>query len=106
MTDNKLRMMRKILVQKRDEIDCCSEQDLNVLLGSVDCELYVNQLKAFYKDFKDALPTGNACDEEWDTFYETDLKITFGNKSVTIHNNVYIYEAIRDALADYIEHNL
>ena len=96
MTDNELRMMRKILVQKRDEIDCCSEQDL-----------YNNQFKAFYKYFKEALPADNACgDAEWDAFYETDFKIAFGDKSVTIHNDVYIYEAIRDALAYYAEHCL
>jgi hypothetical protein len=107
MTDNELRMMRKILVQKRDEIDCCSEQDLNVLLGSIDSELYNNQFKAFYKYFKEALPADNACgDAEWDAFYETDFKIAFGDKSVTIHNDVYIYEAIRDALAYYAEHYL
>lgn len=106
MTDNELTLIRKILVQKRDEVDCCSEQGLNILLGSIDSELYNNQFKAFYKYFKEALPADNACDEEWDAFYETDLKITLGNKSVTIHNDVYIYEAIRDALAYYAEHCL
>ena len=105
-----LMQLRQVLVRSYDTIGYLSEEELHHLKVSIDAAIHIDETVRFHKYLVDAMPAaeldGEALDNAWDKFYETDWLIGFGDMLIKFPNGATIYNYITEFLADYIQNEL
>ena len=111
MTEKQLMDMQQLL--KFAEIHCkqLSIEEIEDLQRTVNAELYVRRVKDFKNHIGKAMPDmPNSTPEQqaaleaaFEKFYNTDWTISFGDKSVVIHNEATVYNYIHDMLTELID---
>lgn len=103
MTERQLRNLQQLLRAAEIDCDCLTIEEVEDLQQTIKDELYALRIKNFKQFLDDALPNNDSSEKDCDKFYSCDWSISFGGKTVTIHNGATIYNSIRDALSEYIE---
>ena len=106
MTERQLMNMQQLLKAAEIDCGCLTIEEVADLQRTVKNELYAQRIKDFRQLLDDVLPNNDSSDEDWDKFYSCDWSISFGGKTVTIHNGATVYNSICDALSEYIEYCL
>lgn len=106
MTVKQLMDMYQLLKAARIDCGCLTIEEIEGLTDAVETELYIQRVKDFQNDVVNAMPGATAPDAAMEKFYDTDWHISFGNKSVVIHNEATVYGCITDMLETYINNCL
>lgn len=102
MTEKQLMNMQQLLRAAEVDSDLTMEEVKDLQLA-VKNELYALRIKNFKQHLDDMMPKADSSNEEWDKFYDHDWSISFGGKTVHIHNEATIYNSMCDALDEYID---
>lgn len=114
MTEKQLKNLQQLLNVAEINCRCLTIEEVEDLQQTVKTELYVQQLKSF-KEYMDNIfpnmPNNTPAlqvkyDEAMQQFYDTDWHISFGNRSVVVHNEATVFNYILDMLVDTIDNCL
>ena len=103
MTERQLMNMQQLLKAAETDCGCLTIEEVADLQRTVKNELYALRIKDFRQFLDDVLPDNDSSDEDWDKFYDSDWSISFGGKTVTIHNGAVVYNSMCDALDECID---
>lgn len=111
MNEKQLMAMAKLLKAAKDDCGVLSVKEVDDLTRAVETELYIQRVQNFKKFLDKAMPDGpNSTPEQeaafeaaMNDFYELDWTISFGGHSVTLHNDVTVYNGVFDLLSEYID---
>jgi|WetSurMetagenome_2_1015567.scaffolds.fasta_scaffold15213_5 hypothetical protein len=111
MTERQLMNMQQLLKAADIDCGCLSIEEVDDLHQVVDVELYKLRLNNFKEMLSQAIPTGaNDTEEEQQlfdecmrTFYNTDLQVSFGTNTVSIHNDIDLFDGLVELVDAAIE---
>ena len=103
MTERQLMNMQQLLKAAEIDCDCLTTEEVADLQRTVKNELYAQRIKDFRQFLDDVLPNNDSSGEDWDKLYDSDWSISFGGKTVTIHNGAVVYNSMCDALDECID---
>ena len=113
MTERQLMNVQQPLKAAEIDCDCLTIEEVADLqrtvekracaLRTVEKRAYALRIKNFRQFLDDVLPNNDSSDEDWDKFYDSDWSISFGGKTVTIHNGAAVYNSMCDVLDECID---
>lgn len=111
MNEKQLMDLAKLLKAAKEDCGVLSVNKIDDLARAVETELYVQRVQEFKKFLGKVVPDGpNSTPEQeaafeaaMNDFYELDWTISFGGRSVTIHNEATVYNGVFDLLSEYID---
>ena len=103
MTKKQLMNMQQLLKAAEIDCDCLSIEEIEDLRLTVESELYTQRIKDFKQYLDKAMPEADASKNTIDNFYKTDWHISFGNRSVVIHNEATVYNYVTGMLKELID---
>ncbi len=113
---NERQLMQISQLLKAAEVDChfLSIEEIEDLQQAVDYDLHQRQIISFKEHLEKSMPSGPnstpeqqaALDAAFDKFYSTDWRVSFGNKSVKLHNCALVYNGIEELLIDVLDEEI
>lgn len=113
-TEKQLMQIKQLLNAAETDCHFLSIEEIEYLQQTVETNLYEQRIKDFKEHLEKAMPYGPndtpeqqaALDAAFEKFYCVDWRISFGTKSVTLHNCATVYNNIHDMLADILEEEI
>lgn len=111
MTERQLMNLWQLTRAAEIDCGCLSTEEVEDLQRTVEAELYKVRLDNFKQLIDRALPDmpnstpaeQRALDAAFEKFYATDWHISFGEHTVTIHNDAIVYNGIFDTLSEVLD---
>ena len=101
-----LKTVEAYLLTNREFISESEITGLKAQITHLKHEIYVEQLKAFRKHLEDAfeeLMSDDSTDASVDSFYNSEFKINWRGKTVTLGNGAEVFQGIEEIIQNEID---
>lgn len=106
MNNNELATISKLLKRFKETQPMTTSEDkaLTTLLLEIETKKVVNDCRDFIEYLDSELSVLDTGDEESiERFYNKDITIGFGHRTVTIYNNADTFQYVQDLLKDFVD---